>query len=303
MKPAPTFPKTAFTAALTLVSTWLITGCQTESTPSARAGLAESLTFHASFDSRVDADFARGDRRVHMAPKWDKPRVLHPGLPAHQAIHLAPGQGRYGGALRFERKMEELVAFPGNGNVAYASANWNGTVSYWIRVSPDTDLAPDYCDTVQITSKDWNDAAFFTDFTKDDRPRHFRLGAMSDLKVWNPDNRDWDKMPLAEKPLVTLTQPPFSRDHWTHVLFTWENFNTGQPNGRARLYLDGVLSGEISPRVQTFTWDPQKCLIMIGLGYTGWMDDLAIFNRCLSAPEIEALRQLPLGVASLKRRN
>ncbi len=267
-----------------------------------RAGskLASALTFHASFDTVTDADLATGDPRLQIAPRWGQPRSVHPGQAPGNAVHIAPNEGRFRGALRFERKIDELIAYRALGNLQYQSDRWAGTVSFWLRVSPDADLAPGYCDAIQITSKDWNDASFYTDFTKDDHPRQFRLGASADLAVWNPKNLDWESFPPSEKPLVVVAKPPFSRETWTHVAFTWENYNTGQNNGVTRLYLDGHLQGELRPTTQTYTWDPEKCLIMLGLGYTGWMDDLAIFNRALTPGEILQLHNLPEGVKSLR---
>lgn len=297
------FPHSRFSLAFlgVIAGAVLTTGCKTNVAAQHRAELGRALTFHASFDTSVDAEFGKGDRRLHVAPKWGHPRMVQPGLPPGNTVHLAPGEGRYGGALRFERKIDELVAYRAARNVSVTPGPWGGTVSFWLRVSPDADLAPGYCDMIQITPRDWNDAAFFTEFTKDEKPREFRLGAYADLKVWNPNNRDWNAIPLAEKPLIPVLHPPFSRDRWTHVAFTWENYNTGQANGATRLYLDGQLRGELSPRIQTFTWDPEKCLIMLGLAYTGWMDDLAIFDRALSPVEITYLNGLKGGVQQLHR--
>jgi hypothetical protein len=41
--------------------------------------------------------------------------------------------------------------------------------------------------------------------------------------------------------------------------------------------------------------------MMLGLGYTGWMDDLAVFDRALSAEEVRVLNRLPNGVNGLHR--
>jgi hypothetical protein len=68
------------------------------------------------------------------------------------------------------------------------------------------------------------------------------------------------------------------------------------------LYLDGELRGVIPARTQTFTWDPQKSLIMLGIGYVGLYDEVSIFNRPLTQPEIIELRDLPNGVHSLLSR-
>lgn len=288
---------------LLLSALLLANGCSTStSTGSDRPArrLASSLTFHASFDTSTDADLARGDRRLHVAPQWGHPRTVTPGLPPGNTVHLAPGQGKYGGALRFEKTIKELVCYQAAGNVPYQTNGWSGTVSMWLRLHPEEDLAPGYCDTVQITSKDWNDAAFFTDFSKDEKPRDFRLGAFSDLKFWNPTNTPWESVPEKLRPMVTVKNPPFGRDRWTHVVFTWEDFNSGRPSGRARFYMDGIFRGEVAAREQRWTWDLSRCLIMLGLSYTGWMDDVAIFDRALTDAEVVMLRDLPHGVTGLR---
>ena len=302
--PQPTMPARPMksvppmTLSLVIAGSALLVGCSPLPSQNRHAALAKSLTLHASFDASADADFALGDRRIQTMPKMSHPRVVQPGLPPGNVVHLDPTQGRYGGALRFERKVDDVIAFRGANNIAYSPNHWSGTVSFWLRLTPEVDLAPGYCDTIQITPRDWNDAALFTEFT-DKNPRDFRLGSYADLKVWNPNNRDWDKIPLAEKPLVPISNYPFSRDRWTHVVFTWDNYNTGQPNGTTRLYLDGQFRGEMPPSNQKFTWDTEKCLIMLGLSYVGWMDDVALFNRSLSAAEVTELHQLPGGVGPL----
>lgn len=192
-----------------------------------------------------------------------------------------------------------MVFFKAAGNSGYKPAQWSGTVSFWLRLTPDEDLAPGYTDPIQITSKGWDKAAFFVEFTKDEKPREFRLGAYADFEVWNPDNRDWNSIPFHEKPLVKVVNPPFQRDVWTHVAFTFENYNTGKPDGDTRLYLNGEMRGVLAPRRQTFTWDLEKAMIMLGLSYAGHWDELAIFNRALNEAEVAALFQLPKGIASL----
>ena len=68
---------------------------------SAPAVLRGALTFHASFDTTADADFARGDRRVFTAVDSGKRAAATPGLPAPNLARLAPDAGRFGGALQF----------------------------------------------------------------------------------------------------------------------------------------------------------------------------------------------------------
>ena len=55
---------------------------------------------------------------------------------------------------------------------------------------------------------------------------------------------------FAEKPLVKVERPPFKRGQWTHVVFTFLNFNTGKPDGVVTLYVNGESRGSISPRQQ-----------------------------------------------------
>jgi hypothetical protein len=262
--------------------------------------LRQALTFHASFDRGPDADFGQGDRRIFSAPSLKQPRIGAPGLPTNGVISIARGEGKIGGALRFHRKAPEVVFFQVEKNLAYAKSNWNGTVSFWLRLDPDADLEPGYCDPLQITPRDWNDGAFWVDFSKDERPRHFRLGAFPDRAVWDPNLRDYDKVPEVERPMVTVTKPPFTRQRWTHVVFTFANFNTGKKDGAATLYLDGKIQGSVSAKEQTFSWQPAKTIAMLGIAYTGLFDDLAFFNRALTAAEVEQLFALPGGVTALR---
>ena len=44
--------------------------------------------------------------------------------------------------------------------------------------------------------------------------------------------------------------------------------------------------------MQTFTWDPAKTSIMLGLSYIGLWDELSIFDRALSAEEVAALNKM-----------
>lgn len=263
--------------------------------------MARALTFHASFDHGVDADFARGDRRFLHAPSHDKRAESKPGLPPEGEVRMAEGVGRFGNALRFV-KTSTLACFRASGNMAYRTTGWNGTVSFWLSVDPGADLAMGFCDPLQITSKAWNDAAFFVEFEKKTNEVPFRIGVYPDPAAWNPRNRKWEEMSPAEKPHVTVPEPtPFARGRWTHVVFTFEHFNTGRPDGVVTLYLDGRRVAQIPARQQTFTWDLDKTYIMMGIGYLGLWDELAIFNRALTAEEVGRLHALPTGVASLHR--
>ncbi len=280
----------------TMAAAMVLTGC---ATGVGKVGLGEALVFHAPFDGTVDARVGSGDRRMQSGAGWGAPRDSKPGLPPGGVVRLDRGEGRYGDALRFDRKIPQWVGYRVPGNVPFSTNNWSGTISFWLRVSPDADLEPGYCDPIQVTSKGWDDAAFFVEFTKDEKPREMRLGVYADKTVWNADGRKWDDIPMLEKPLARVIEPPFRRDRWTQVTFTWERFNTGRADGVAKLYVDGEYHGQIGAREQTFTWDLERSVMMLGLAYTGWMDDLAVFDRALTAAEVRTLHRLPGGVTDL----
>ena len=257
-----------------------------EKVPRLPESLRRSLTFAATFDEGFDAAIASGDPKLYSAAGYDRKGAVA-GL-SEAMVRQAPG--RVGQALRFHRENRRILFFQGKGNIAYQhSSAWSGTFSYFLRLDPEKDLPPDWVDPLQITDKAWNNAAFWNDFTKDDRPRKFRLGTLANLKVWNPDGKDFDKIPDSEKPAVVVTNPPFSSERWTHVAITFDRFNTGEPDGVARLYLDGKLQGEVKGRNQRYTWDPSKVAIYLGIGYVGLMDEVLVFDRALSAREVRYL--------------
>jgi hypothetical protein len=202
---------------------------------------------------------------------------------------------------QFNSPRAPVVFFRGSQNIPYEVGNWNGTVSFWLSTDPEGELEPGFCDPVQITPRAWNDAAFFVEFERRPEAIPFRLGVYADLNVWNPNKRPFAEIPAEERPLITVQSPPFKRGRWTHVLFTFEHFNTGRNDGVARLYLDGLPQGALSPRQQTFTWDLQNTAIALGLSYIGMIDELSIFNRALSEQEIRELHGLEGGVGSLLR--
>jgi hypothetical protein len=264
------------------------------------AKIGSSLTFHASFDQGPNADLAFGDGTLQHAPSLSKQAEAKPGLPETGEVQLTRGAGRFGDALRFTRKQSPMIFFRAARNVSYQRTNWSGTVSFWLSVDPAAELENGFCDPIQITPRAWNDAAFFVEFEKRAEGIPFRLGVYPDFKIWNPTNRKWEEIPMTEKPLATVPKPPFSRGKWTHVVFTFENFNTGRDDGSAQLYLDGALAAPLAPRRQTFTWDEEKSLIMLGLGYIGLWDELAIFDRALNPEEVAQLHHLKNGARDLR---
>ena len=241
--------------------------------------LARSLTFYTSFASET-ADMAKGSRQLFSAPSLERKEVTS-GLPEHVAI---VDGGRWGKCLRFRDVSKQVVFFRGEENVPYHDSTFSMTVSFWLRVDPEKGLKPGYVDPLQITDKKWNDASLFVDFTKDDQPRHFRLGVFSDYQHWNPTDTPWDDILAENRPMVVERKTPFGGNRWTHVAFTLAKVNSSQP-GDACLYLDGKRVGCLQRGFQ-LTWNPDNVAVMLGIQYIGDMDDFAIFNRALTSTEV-----------------
>ena len=281
-----------------LAALMLLCGCVTGG-KQANENLGQALAFHASFDHGLDADFAAGDPLFRHGPSIAKQAEAKPGLPESGEVQLAKDSGRFGHALRFTKKKSPMPFFRAAKNVPYKTNDWSGTVSFWLSTDPAGELEPGFCDPIQVTPRAWNDACFFVEFEKRTNDIPFRLGVYPDFKVWNPSNKKWGDVTAAEKPLATAPTTPFARGKWTHVVFTWENFNTGRDDGIAKLYLDGAHATTISARRQTFMWDEDKCLIALGLSYIGLWDELSVFNRALTDAEIEQLHALKNGVRDI----
>lgn len=247
--------------------------------------LKSALVFHAPFDGNADAKVSRGDGKVMTAESLARKQMTQ-GL-SRPDVSIAKGQGKFGDCLRFTDKAKEVVCYAGT-EVPFSNGDWSTTISFWMRLNPDQDLKPGYCDPLQITQKAWNDAAIFVDFDKD-LPRDFRLGVFSDLKAWNPENIPWEKWPVEKRPMVTVKRPPFTKTAWTHVALTLDNVNTEKTV--STFYLNGQLQGSLKQPVK-FSWEPSQTAIMLGIEYIGDLDDLMIFKRALGAEEIVALSKM-----------
>ena len=262
-----------------------------------QAVLAEALTLHASFDHGPAADFARGDPQLYTAPSWDEVEEAEVGI-GDPDVLLVPDVGRFGHALHFTQKNTSAIFFRAEDKVAYSSGNWSGTISFWLNLSPDQDLAPGYCDPIQITDQSYNDAAIWVDFTNTN-PRQFRLGVFGDLESWNPDGLSPDEHPGFGENLVVVEEPPFQGGEWTHVVITHSGLNS-EGGGSAKLYLDGQLQGTIQDIAEPFSWDLSRAQIRLGVNYVGLFDELALFDRALTEAEVVLLYGLEGGVGSLR---
>ena len=273
-----------------------IVGLAAAQTDSDARRLADSLTFHASFDNGLDADRAEGDPRLYTAPSYEEQDQAEPGL-GSAPVMLAEGAGRRGHALRFTERNRHAVFFKADGNAGYSPAGWSGTVSFWLSLDPATDLEPGFCDPIQITDAAYNDAAIWVDFTGEN-PRQFRLGVFGDLEAWNPEELGPNDNPAFLDRLTVVDEPPFAGDRWTHVVIT--HAGLGRPGGAATLYLDGErVPGGADDVDEPFTWDVERGAIRLGVNYVGLFDELSLFDRPLTDGEVRALHALEGGAAAL----
>ena len=256
--------------------------------------LREALTFYASFDIGVNADFAAGDSRMYTVPNRNARDSARVGL-LKPDISRQEGKGKYGYGLQFTERSEGNIYYPSAGNIAYHEENWNGAISFWLSLDPATDLEQGYCDPIQITDVGYNDAAIWVDFTEDN-PRDFRLGVIGNRNTWNSEGLE-DESDLFLPQLVTVDNPPFAMGEWTHILINFSGLNS--ENGEASLYMNGKLKGTRSDITDPFTWELDQSNIYLGLSYIGFMDDLSIYNRSLTKNEIKALYSMENGVQTI----
>src|SRR5262249_17885858 len=178
-----------------------------------KARLSRALTLHASFDAGLDADFARGDRTCYV----QQGKKLVTAAPTDE-VRLSPDTGRFGGALQFTKKNLYRPAFKDAGALGYNDTSWDASVSVWLRLDPDKDLEPGYCDPVQIVGDDAKKGFIFLEWSKDETPRYFRYAVRPLFHIWNPNNLQWAEIPFEKRPMVQVSRAPFSRDAWTHVV-------------------------------------------------------------------------------------
>lgn len=262
------------------------------------ANLSRALTFHASFDHGADADYARGDKQAYTAvlPMGE---IVIDGTPGinDATMSIATGAGKYGDALAFTAASDAILFYKAAQNVAYSPTAFAGTASFWMRVDP-AEIGGQYADPFQLTDKIFSDDCIWIDFTKNDDPSDFRLGVFGDRKTWDPTNMQAFSKEFYWR-MAKVTEPPFAKDRWTHVVVTWDGLNNTQ-KGRARLYFDTEYQEATGIIREKFNWEVAQATIRLGTGpFIGLMDDIALFDRALTPEEITALYQLERGVAEL----
>lgn len=256
--------------------------------------LKDHLLFYSSFDGKTTADVSVGDASIYTAKSYKVADHAKAGLEDPNVV-IAKDQGVFGDAIHFKESKTAAVFYKAYKNVDYDAASWNGTISFWLRLDPKKELAPHYCDPICITDSKWNDAGLWVDFT-DHSPRQFRYGAMGDVAVWDPNNdsdeTDWNKR------TVTVNPSPFQSKTWTHVVLVFSKVNT-KTKSEFKLYLNAKLQGTIKDINDPFTWEAEHGKIMLGLGYIGFMDELAIFDKPLDDSEVKLVYEQKNGIKGL----
>jgi len=282
----------------------LMTSCASAA-PGGGDPLLSSVTFYASFDAAVRADFGGGalELSTRYNHKTEKGAfVFEKGYPA-AAFRVAPGKGVSGGALEAVDVLPDngRIFFPAKGNIAYRKGGWGATLSVWIDHDPDTQLKTGFCDPVQITHRGAGNGGLWFDFNNAKPHRNLRMGAFPAVPEGGQPIKESRE---AFSPMIWIDRPGFKVGQWRHVAMVWRNLDTGRNDGRASLYVDGKLWGEIKDKGYPLSmdWDLDKVGIYVAVSYIGLLDELALFDRPLSEEELGRLRAEPGLLGSLKRR-
>jgi sulfatase modifying factor 1 len=267
--------------------------------PADVAPLREAATLYASFDEAPRADFGGGERTLstRSGPPGKGPYKFEKGFNA-DVFKVARDKGIHGGALAPTDILPGggRIFFPARGNIAFKRGGWAGAVSMWLKIDPNTQLKAQFCDPVQITQKGAGDGGIWFDFN-DAKPRDSRMGVFPAV----PEGQKGMPESDPNAPMVRIKDIGWKKDDWHHVVLTWKNFDTGKADALAVLYIDGKKIGEVKDRAIAMDWDIDRAGIFVAVGFTGLLDEFAVFNRMLTEEEVKKLQQEPGLLAPLKK--
>jgi hypothetical protein len=261
--------------------------------------ILKAATFYASFDDDVRGDVGGGqltfDTRFNH-PTEKNQFTFEKGFPA-AAFRIAKGKGISGGALDAVETLPRngRIFVPVKGNLAFSKSGWGGAASVWCKTDPDKMLKTTFCDPIQITQKGANNGGLWFDFN-DAKPRDLRLGAFPAVPEGAKGIGEGD----ANAPMVRVPGIGWKANDWHHVVITWNNLDTGKTDAVAALYIDGKLIGQVKDRAIAMAWDAERAGVYVAVNYIGLLDELALFNRMLSASEVAALHKQPNLMRGLK---
>ena len=261
--------------------------------------LRDSVTFYASFDEEVRADFAKGQKTLDTRFNHPTEKNKFEIEKGHDAklFRVAKGKGVSGGAFTAIGTLPRngRVFFPAKDNIAFKPDGWSGSLSLWCRTDPDVLIETKFCDPVQITQKGANNGGLWFDFN-DAKPRDLRYGAFPMVPEGTKGIGEDD----PKAPMVRVPKIGWKAEDWHHVVLTFENLDTGKPNAKTALYIDGKLIGEVKDRAIAMGWDIEKAGIYFSINYIGLLDEFAIFDRALTADEVKMLHTKPDYLSGLK---
>ncbi len=265
------------------------------------ASLLKAVTLYASFDEAVRADVGGGELTFSTRYNDPKDRTKYNialGYPK-RAFRVAAGKGVQGGALEAVDVLPNngRIFLPARGNLAFKKGGWGGAVSVWVKTDPNKLLKTRFCDPIQITWKGANNGGIWFDFN-DAKPRDMRMGVFPAVPAGKKGISEDD----PKAPMVWVKGVGFKANDWHHVVVTWRNLDTGRPDAQATLSIDGKRIGAVSGRALAMDWDVGRAGVYVAVNYIGLLDELALFNRELTAEEVGALFKKPGLLAGLKRK-
>lgn len=276
---------------------WFVLPFSAAAAEDARDVLKNAVTFYASFDQELAGDYGGGD--LSLWTRFDHPTEKGNYVREHRVNRRAfriTAEGKHGGALECVDVLPRRgrLYFPMSGKLAVRKEGWGGAVSFWLQTNPNTLLKTRFCDPVQITEKGAHNGAIWCDFP-DAKPRDFRMGVFPALAEGEKPIPESD----ARAPLVRIKQVGFQADNWHHIVLSWHNFDTGQADGSAALYVDGKKIGGLTDRRFPMRWDLKQAGIYTAVSLIGKLDELALFARPLTSEEIGLLHAEPALLSSL----
>jgi len=183
------------------------------------------------------------------------------------------------------------------GDLANKTNGWSGSVSLWCNTDPDRLIKSNFCDRVQITQKGCDNGALWFDFN-DAKPRDLGFGVFTALPAGQKAVTEAD----PKAPLVRLPGVGWKAGEWRHVVLTFKNFDTGKPDAVTALCIDGKRIGEVKDQVIAMGWDVEKAGVCLSLGCVGLLDEFALFDRALTAEDVELWHKKPDLPAPLKQK-
>ena len=244
--------------------------------------LPQHTCLYASFDSSIDADFARGDRAATI----------------NSAVaRLDPSAGRFGGGLVFSAQdhgwAEDEFTFAAQDNFPYQTGEFEGTVSMWLRGDPDADLNDTFPVDPFHISRHPADGSFYLDLT---RPNDWRYGSPRKLRFGLYGDSPVQDMFVGGQ-LLVVGDLGWNDGKWHHLVATFGNVNSGREDGSAALYVDGVLRATMDGYAHRLSWEIESMKIGLGQRYAGVIDEFLILDSRLDAKSVGELYHLdgPIG--------